>query len=86
MKDLNHEIQIRRQIEYVPPNPKLIRDYASAVCSELQMQSNNVDDRSADTAKEFAAFLNAIGVMYANRLNKSMVSFKNVEEVKMSNN
>lgn len=56
-----------RQVEYVPPDPKIIREYARAVCSELEAKKPDCADR--EIVDGLASFLNFIAQTTTKYLN-----------------
>ena len=71
MKEMCNEILEQKQITYVPPPTKLVREYATLVCNDLAIQSQNLEGQRDDIINGLERFLVALSVMYANYMNKS---------------
>jgi hypothetical protein len=57
----------KRQVEYVPPDPAVIKEYAHAVCTELAQK--NPAYANQEVVSGFASFLNFVAQTSAKYLN-----------------
>jgi hypothetical protein len=61
--------QSRQHVEYLPPDPKLVDQYAQEVCGQL-VQSGNTACNDPEVVRGFAAFLNFVADVLARQLTK----------------
>lgn len=59
--------QPKRQVEYVPPDPTAIKEYAHTVCAELAQKNTAYSNQ--EVVSGFASFLNFIAQTSAKYLN-----------------
>ena len=69
----------RRQVEYVPPEPQLVDQFAEDVCSRLAKKGSNACS-DPEVVDGFAEFLNHIVRVAAKNLNRDSEYKKEISE------